>query len=757
MPAAGVAGLGCMGGGVVRLWMAGAASCAMGVAFGTGAWAQTAADTPAAVAAAPQELVVTAQRREQSAQDVGIALSVLSGQDLAKRGVTNVNQLQNVSPSLEVEPAFGSGQPEFRIRGVGFQDYASNNAPTVGVYVNEVAFPIPIMTQGALFDIARVEVLRGPQGTLYGRNTTGGAVNFITNQPTQTLSAGTEIEAGSYDWVHAEAFVSGPIADGLAGRIAAFTEQGGGFQRNRVTGQGFGDADRFGLRGLLDWSPVERLRVKFEVHAAREHSDGGGLYLFQPFGTANGLGPTIPADVNHNATGWGLDPTFAKDIGAPQSSAPFRHNVQYGGSVNAAYELGAFDAVNIASYDFLNRREYEDWDASQYAESDVFFRSYAEVMSDEFRLMSKPGGPFKWIAGVYWSHQNLNEAYLSDFANELGIIASVHYKQRVDSVAAFGQGEYHLTPNLNLIFGLRYEEEKRVLDGFNSKFLFGTFPVGGLTPSTVDLTMHPVTGKAALEYKPLDSLLFYASASRGVKSGGFTAYNTGSGSGIAPFQPESLWAYETGYKATLPYRLRFNGSIFYYRYTDQQVLSAIYTPGTGAVGKFVNVDKSHIYGGELELIGEPLPHLNISQSVGYKRGTYDKFDNDLDLPASEAAMTAIYENKSGQTIPFPKLSYDGQASYWFNVAAGYKLEAEVDYSYHGYYPSWLGSTYDIPAYWLANSNLTLTPPEGRWTAAVWIHNLFDQQYDLTRNFFVNAKVAAPGRPRDGGVRLTYAF
>ncbi|MGZ8362446.1 MAG: TonB-dependent receptor plug domain-containing protein, partial [Caulobacteraceae bacterium] len=190
-----------------------------------------------------EELVVTAQRREQLAQDVGIALSVLTGDDLEKQGITRVNDLQNATPNLEVEPAFGSGQPQFRIRGVGFQDYAANNSPTVGVYVNEVAYPIPVMTQGMLFDIDRVEILRGPQGTLYGRNTTGGAINFITGRPTAEFHAGLSGEYGTFDLFRAEGFISGPIAPTLSGRLAFGLEQGGAFQYNRVTGESLGDAD----------------------------------------------------------------------------------------------------------------------------------------------------------------------------------------------------------------------------------------------------------------------------------------------------------------------------------------------------------------------------------------------------------------------------------------------------------------------------------------------------------------------------------
>jgi len=165
---------------MTRALFAGAAACAIMAGWCASAQAQTASEVKATSVG---EVVVTAERRETSAQKVSIALTVLSGKNLQKEGVLTVNDLANASPNLEVEPAFGGGQPQFRIRGVGFQDYASNNAPTVGVYVNEVAYPIPIMTQGAFFDISRIEVLRGPQGTLYGRNTTGGAVNVITNLP----------------------------------------------------------------------------------------------------------------------------------------------------------------------------------------------------------------------------------------------------------------------------------------------------------------------------------------------------------------------------------------------------------------------------------------------------------------------------------------------------------------------------------------------------------------------------------------------
>ena len=317
----------------------------------------------------------TAERREASSQKVSIALTVLSGKNLQKENVVTVNDLANASPSLEVEPAFGGGQPEFRIRGVGFQDYASNNAPTVGVYVNEVAYPIPIMTQGAFFDLSRIEVLRGPQGTLYGRNTTGGAVNVITNQPTNSFHSGFDAEYSSYNNTHLEGYVSGPVAPDLTARLAAFTDQGGAYQYNQFTGQRFGNADKFGERLILNWNPTAKLDVKFEAHASQDHSDGDGLYIFSPSTPAQVLASGFDYLVSPSrfATSWALDPAFAKDIGISPSTAPFRHSQQYGASLNIHYDLGGADLVNIVSYDYMDRQEFQDWDAGSACERGRLF------------------------------------------------------------------------------------------------------------------------------------------------------------------------------------------------------------------------------------------------------------------------------------------------------------------------------------------------------------------------------------------------
>ena len=730
----------------MKRFLMGAAVGIMGAASACGAAAQSRTAEPTGV----EEIVVTAQRREQVAQDVGIALSVLGGDDLAQRGITNVNQLQTATPSLDIEPAFGSGAAQFRLRGVGFQDYASNNTPTVGVYVNEVAYPIPIMTQGLIFDVQRVEVLRGPQGTLYGRNTTGGAINFITGKPTAEVRAGASVEFGRFESLKAEGFISGPIVDGIRGRLAIGTEKGGGWQHNRETGDSLGDADKLAARAMLDFDVTDTFGVLVDVHSGYDQSENTGLYLTENFSTRFGAGPLIPADTDTTATGWSISPGLVRDTRLEVDSKPGVDNVTYGASINADWDLGAVKLTNIAAYDYLHREEYGDYDASSSIAADVFFGSKVKVWSEELRLASNTDGPLQWVAGVYVSKQLLRERYYSDFLDNYGLTARVRYSQKVTSASVFGQAEYAFTEKLKLIGGLRYEEETRKMMDFTSAFAGAT----ALPPTSVETDMKPVTGKLALEFKPMDDVLLYATVSKGVKSGGFTTYNTANAAAIAAFKPETLWSYEVGFKTNPTPSLQVNGAAFFYDYKDQQVLSARLT-ANGLVGSFVNAPKSQIWGGELELTWTPAPGLTINQSASYKDGEFKDY-NALDVPATRAAGREIYVDKSGDEIPFGNWTYGGSVAYSADVG-DFVVTSEINYSWRDKQVSWLGEKYDVPSYWLANASVGLTPAEGPWAASIWVRNLFDEEYDLTRNFFTEAEVAQRGRPRTYGVRVSYAY
>ena len=708
------------------------------------------------------DVVVTAQRREQSAQDVGVALSVISGDELARRGVTNVNDLQFNTPSLEVVPAFGGGQPQFRLRGVGFEDYATNNAPTVGVYVDEVAYPVPAMTQTALFDIERVEVLRGPQGTLYGRNTTGGAVNFVSRRPTDRFSAGADLEYGSFGLFKGEAFVSGPISDTLKVRASGITEQGGAFQRNRLTGERLGDADRLYGRALLDWTPAAGVDLLFNVHGGRDRSEQTGLYLFRPFrprGYGIGTpGPLIPADPEDGKqTGWGLQ-GLAALAGTPPGAKPSRNNDSWGASVTAGFDLSpAVRLTSITAYERFKRRELADWDASASRESDVFWGSDAEVWSQEVRLASSGHRRLGWVAGLYYSWQGLDERFVSDRTDSQAAVVDITYRQKAESISGFGQLTYALTPAVSVIAGARYEHEKRVLRDFVT--LRNNVP--NFVDGDRDAGLDEASGKLALEVRPADKLLVYASASRGVKSGGFTVYNSRLPDQIDPFKPEILYAYEVGFKSDPARSVRLNGSVFYYDYRNQQVLSVVINPQTGAIGRIVNAPRSEIYGGELELQLAPTARLRVSHALGYKYGRYTEFD-DVDAASIVRGPDGVYTgrtiDKAGRALPIARWSYQGSVSYSFPLPRGYALEAQSDWSWRDELPSFLGPVYDLDERWIANATLTLRPRQANWWIGAYARNLFGEKYDLTRNYFLpNASIASPGRPASFGVRLGFGL
>jgi iron complex outermembrane receptor protein len=600
-----------------------------------------------------------------------------------------------------------------------------------------------------LYDIDRVEVLRGPQGTLYGRNTTGGAINFITRRPTDQLSAGVTAEYGRFDSAKVEGFVSGPLGRTLKGRLSAVTEQGGAWQRNRATGEKLGDADRSAVRGQLDWSPADKVDVLLNAHYGQDKSDGQGLYLLNV--------PGQVGDTRYNVTGWGVLSTFAALAGVSPGAKPQRDNRSGGGSITANVDLGFAKLTSISAYENLKRRELNDWDAKPRSESDTFWGSDVDIYSQEVRLASNSAGALTWVAGGYYSHQTLDETFLTDFTQSLGFITNTSYRQKVESISGFGQAEYALTPRLKTILGLRYEHEERDLENFATKI--GGAPL--FNNGDRHTSLNELSGKAGVEFQADENVLLYANVSRGVKSGGFTVYNSPQSDQINAFRPEVLWAYEAGFKGDLARNLRLNGSVFYYDYRDQQVLGVVINPTNGAIGRITNAPKSGIYGGELELQWTPFHGLQITQTASYKKGSYKTFD---DVDASSVVkdpVTGLWTgqtiDKSGVALDFPRISYGGAVNYTWAVG-DFDIQAATDYAYRDEAPSFLGAEYTVASYWLANANLTIQPKNGTWSLGLWGRNIFNEKYDVTRNYFLtSAKIGAAGRPATYGVRASYAF
>ncbi len=705
-------------------------------------------------------VIVTAQRREQSAQDVGIALSTFSGDELIRKGVSGINALENIAPNLEMESQFGAAATSFSIRGVGFRDYATLNAPTVGVYVDDVGFAVPIMTQGVLFDVARVEVLRGPQGTLYGRNTTGGAIKILSSRPTKDTETGLTAEYGRFNRLQAEGFVSGALGPHVRGRISGITTQGGAWQVNRETGAKLGDADKFAARLQVEADLSPNITALFNLHGYTDQSDGLGLQLFNN----SVFGPL--AHARRRETSFGSSAAFAGLVGITPTTKPFRDFDGWGTSLTLNANLGSADLTYIGSFETLSRREFADYDALAAGAAGVFFDSSIKDITQEVRLVSNTDSALQWVTGVFYADQDLDEVYQSDFVASFGpgFAVTTPYNQNVETIGIYGQFDYQISEKFSFSGGLRFEDEDRQLRNLGTFALvtgplnFANGTVDG-TRENRDQSLSEVTGKAQIDYKPSDETLLYASISRGIKSGGFTAYNTLNPRAVDPFTFEELLAYETGFKSEFADgRVRLNGAAFYYDYRDQQVQSAIFDTNFNAVvGRIINAPKSKIYGGELELTWQAAPGLQITQTVGFKDGEFKKFD-DLDVAASIAAGATVTTDRSGQSLGIPHISYQGGLSYTGAIGHGKYWRGSADYSYRDTVtPPLLGPIYTVDDYWLVNAELAVGSDDGTWEISLWGRNIFDKRYDETRNFFIApgavADVSAPGLPATFGLRL----
>jgi len=725
--------------------------------------------TKAATAVASLDRVeVTSQRRAESAQDVAVALTALAGEDLAARGVNTINKLQYEAPNVEFVPHYGSSQPTFRIRGVGLKDYGTNNASTVGVYVDEIAYPFPVQTQGLLFDLERVEILRGPQGTLYGKNSTGGAVNFISRRPARTAEFGISTSFGSHNAKTLEAYASGPLNESLRGRLAIATEQGGAWQHNRVTGEKLGDKDTLALRGQLELDASRELKLSLKAHSATDKSDSNGARLYQGLvpnarGTALGFTPIAP-ESDPSVTGWGLSKAFAAVIGLDPASKPRRDNRGDGLSLTVDWDLGPAKLSSITGAENFKRREYIDWDAAAINQSDVYFKSDIEVLSQELRLASKAGERLNWLIGAYYSHEQLDEKFYSDFSANLGYATFTSYGQRAASASLFGQLDYQLADKWKLVAGLRQEHEKRELLNFSTAFALSALPsikVGNTTfaPANRSQSSNEPSGKLALEFRPDKASLYYASLSRGVKSGAFTAYNSSFAQQVDAVKPETLLAYEAGFKRDLSPTLRLNGAAFLYDYKNQQFQSQVFIdPVVRNVGRLLNIPKSEIYGLELELLWEPFSGFKLGQFLGYKKGTYQHYQG-LDVAATRAnGYTApVYSDFAGQPLSLPRTTLGGNVSYRWQ-AGPYRVTAQGDYAYQGTVPSSSGPAFATRSYWLSNARLSLARSGQAWEAALWVRNLGNTKYDLHHGSFLsNAQIANAGQPRTVGVQLSYDY
>lgn len=728
------------------------------------------------------EIVVTAQRREQNLQDVPVAVTAFSGETIAELGITSSADIAEIVPNVEIGlPAGDGNQPLIYIRGVGLSDTNSNNAGPNGVYVDEVYVSSPGAQTFQLFDLERVEVLKGPQGTLYGRNATGGAINFITARPSYDFQAQGSLSYGSFDTINTEAAIGGPISENVRFRLSGTSAQSEGYVRNLVTGERENGSDSVALRGQLALDITNDFEALFGVH-------GGQVDVRAPQYRSLGLldpdtGFTTPcaaeaiaANQCGNVFGY-VSPQGFYD-GEYNQSAPLEVE-NWGASARLNWDLGGVTLTSISAYDDNDKTHREDSDASPSSILHIDYGVQSESFTQELRL-SNSGSSVAWVAGVYYLHEDLNQDQTADLFRDLRALtpsggadttgattggAPVLFlrtlnQQTTEASAIFGQADFDLTDTLRATIGGRYNFERKHFTAaaqLEDDFIDGLAIPGGVLPLYAfdnRASFENVSFKLGLDYDLSDDIMAYASVSTGFKSGGFNggflSFDPAEAEQQAqPFNEETLTAYEIGLKSMLfDGRMRFNTAAFYYDYQGLQLYTLV---NTGAIPLVLldNAANATIYGAEFEMIARPSDRLEITLNLGLLNTEVTDF------------VSAGTDYTSNQLALSPEVTFSGVANYEIPLTPGLALAIQPSFSYRSsqFFSADNNPLLQQDGYWLLDGRVALISEDGHWEAALFGRNLTDEEYinyavDLSDFGFIQQ---FRGEPRIFGAELRLRY
>ena len=631
-----------------------------GVALGTlvAGFAPAAAQTTTTAANEDDVIIVSARRRDERLIDVPVAVTAFSRTDLAKVQAIDLSGLQGAAPNLNIVQGRGSAaSANIFIRGIGQPDALQTFDPAVGVYVDGVYLS---RIQGALLslgDVERIEVLRGPQGTLYGKNTTGGAISIVSRKPDLgTFKADVSGQYGSYNQILLNGYVSAPIiADKLALSVAAQWDKRDGIVTDPLTGRKYNDRDSLTGRAILRAKPVETLELILSGDYTRQRNALTLGYPTAPLLQTSlfpaGVKVLVPANP-YGPYDFKASTSFTGDQGQRLD--------HWGTSLTVNFELSdVFTLSSITAYRKLDPDLYIDIDASQAELGDVFVGIDQKQFSQELQL-KWDAGKFKGVFGVYYLNETVSshqEAYADDLFTFLGgpvtFTRFIDDKQNTKSYAAFGQATYDFTDQLSLTAGLRYTKEDRTYNRYTvtaSSFaglnnLSFRFPDNLPPPLNTDnvASFDAWTPSVTLSFKPTPDTLLYASANRGFKSGGFngranstadlTLVVNGVPTLVTRFAPETVWTYEGGAKGSfMDGRVRLSLTGFWSDYNDFQARVGGGTVGSTGVFPVINAGKLRIWGFEGEASVQPVANWNIRTALGYLNAEYREFNDGRRVP-----------------------------------------------------------------------------------------------------------------------------
>ncbi|RUT26506.1 TonB-dependent receptor [Asaia sp. W19] len=706
--------------------------------------------------------VTTARRRFHftAAQHEADATTHITAETLTRQGVVSLLDLPRVAPNLTVQSVNGTGTTNFFLRGIGLNDYTQNNMSSVLVYYDDVAYPLARMASGMMFDIAGAAVEPGPVGFAHGQADTGGEVAFHTNDPTDDWHGGVSQDIASYARSRTNLFVSGPIVtDKLSFRIAGQTMQGGGWQTNPSNGAHLGDANLGALRAKLRWRPEEHTEIMLSGHWVQDDSE---VVAAKP--VVNFL-PTRPyPTLTYQQAQWDYNTRLARLIGRPTNLKPSEHNTMWGADLKASHDFGFATLRSISAFETERVGEYTDQDGTLWATGDNYRNIVANSFSQELRLESRKNRPLDWVIGAYYDRVRMTQQSFFDFTDYVptrGYLQETSFGQNQQTFSQFAHLAYKLPHRLTLIGGLTHEADDRQLLNLRTV----QFGRRSLQFQSTGSNMNQFAGTLGLQFQATKDLMTYFKVSRGMKPGGMTANNTVVQGQLDPFKPETVLAYELGFKADLiPNRFRLNAAAFYYDYHDQQYLGTYVVPSYGPLGRFDNIPKSEIWGTEFNTEINPIRHVYLTQNFGYLRSKYQRFQaiNAAAVNAQYARTgiwAPIYTDYAGTEGMNPKLTLNGSGDYRIAFLKRYEGEAGIDWNFRSAQSMVPGGTgpYQLPAYFLLGAHLTVHPLKGPWTATLYASNILNREYFTTSSQSTTTYFRIPGPPRfiGGRIGLTY--
>lgn len=688
-----------------------------------------------AATAAPEdsgEIIVRAQRRNERLQDVPIAVTALPEEALERANVVTTLDIPKLTPSLQMNQSGNNALP--RIRGIG----TSGNSPTienpVALYVDGVYYSAQTGMLSSLSNIEQIEVDKGPQGTLFGRNATGGLIQIHTKDPQLSLGGNASLSYENYETFVAQGYLTGPIADNFAADIALYyRKQGDGYGDNILTGQEINRADSF----------VVRSKWKYDNGTTSATLIGD----YQWLNGAYALGPA-PGQVPLG----GLGPeTEGQDVAIP---AEMRSRVeQYGASLAVDHDFGSVKLLSITAYRVFDDINFYPTVASD-PDSVTTIELFGNVKqaSQEFQLQSDYESPFQWTTGIFlfrnrgvWSPARLGGVPFEMFGIKNLIFDA---PQKLNSAAVYGQGTYAVTPDTNITAGLRYTVDKRKWN-FKETLLFTDDSELVLTDEDRK-SFKKLTWRLAADHRFTPDVMGYVSYNRGFKSGGFNDFNTPA----VTFKPETLDAYEVGLKTDLFGKaLRLNVAAFLYEYTNIQVPR--FENGTQVL---YNGAKAQVKGFEAEGTLHPLSNFEIGFGLSIMNSRYKDFpDADITSPAPGGGTIFTPGSAKGNEL-------NATPDWTLNIAPAYTVSSsigELTFAANYYYnDGWYAAPDNRlfqPSYSLIDANVALETLDKNWRISLFGRNLTDKKYSTFLYNQADGDGVAWAPPRTYGVKVERRF